>query len=146
MSAAMVRAYCHKVIKLSAVVQDFAPEKEITSNVHGVRQEFIAEGVQQATENNDAAIAKEIPETESFTAKESYSEPSSQVQVYFIGKLLWTKGLDILLQYQDYYKDIVGEYFEIDIYGSGPDQLEIARAYFGRQKDAKDGKIRPKKK
>jgi hypothetical protein len=36
-SSAMVRAYCHKVIKLSDVLQTFAPEKEVTSNVHGVR-------------------------------------------------------------------------------------------------------------
>ena len=34
-SSAMVRAYCHKVIKLSDVLQTFAPEKESTSNVHG---------------------------------------------------------------------------------------------------------------
>jgi hypothetical protein len=32
-SSAMVRAYCHKVIKLSDVLQTFAPEKEFTSNV-----------------------------------------------------------------------------------------------------------------
>ena len=134
MSAAMVRAYCHKVIKLSAVVQDFAPEKEIVSNVHGVRQEFIA----QATESNitmniigdmtprsigDAAGALEAPE---------------QVQVYFIGKLLWTKGLDLLLEYQEYYKDIVGDYFSIDVYGSGPDLSEISRAYLGRQKHSNE--------
>lgn len=34
----MIRAYCHKVIKLSDVLQPFAPEKEVTENVHGVRQ------------------------------------------------------------------------------------------------------------
>ena len=33
LSAAMVRAYCHKVIKLSDVLQTYAPEKEVTSNV-----------------------------------------------------------------------------------------------------------------
>jgi digalactosyldiacylglycerol synthase len=38
MSSAMVRAYCHKVIKLSDTLQTYAPEKECVSNVHGVRQ------------------------------------------------------------------------------------------------------------
>lgn len=37
-SAAMVRAYCHKVIKLSDALQPFSPEKEVTEAVHGVRQ------------------------------------------------------------------------------------------------------------
>ena len=31
----MVRAYCHKIIKLSGALQEFAAEKEIISNVHG---------------------------------------------------------------------------------------------------------------
>jgi digalactosyldiacylglycerol synthase len=31
----VVRAYCSKVIKLSAALQEFAPEKEIVCNVHG---------------------------------------------------------------------------------------------------------------
>jgi len=141
MSAAMVRAYCHKVIKLSAVVQEFAPEKEITSNVHGVRQEFIAEPVVEATRRNE----KINPGDESFM--EEGSDPAAEV--YFIGKLLWTKGLDILLEYQDYYKDIVGEYFPIDIYGTGPEQLEISRAYLGRPKNSggeSSSKTRLKKK
>ncbi|OEU07054.1 hypothetical protein FRACYDRAFT_138778, partial [Fragilariopsis cylindrus CCMP1102] len=103
-SAAMVRAYCHKVIKLSDVVQEFAPEKEITSNVHGVRQEFI---------NMPMPIPIPMP-------------------VYYIGKLLWTKGLDLLLEYEEYYKEISGNYFAIDVYGSGPDQLDISRAFLGR--------------
>lgn len=47
-SSAMVRAYCHKVIKLSPVLQTYAPEKEVTSNVHGVRAEFWMEGLERA--------------------------------------------------------------------------------------------------
>lgn len=129
MSAAMVRAYCHKVIKLSAVVQDFAPEKEIVSNVHGVRQEFIA----QATESNITMNIIGDITPQSIGVAAGAQEAPAQVQVYFIGKLLWTKGLDLLLEYQEYYKDIVGDYFSIDVYGSGPDLSEISRAYLGRQ-------------
>lgn len=33
------RAYCHKIIKLSATLQEFAPEKEIVCNVHGTLYE-----------------------------------------------------------------------------------------------------------
>jgi len=33
----MCRANCHKIIKLSGALQEFAAEKEEISNVHGVR-------------------------------------------------------------------------------------------------------------
>jgi hypothetical protein len=57
---------------------------------------------------------------------------SNTTQAYFIGKLLWTKGLDTLLELQEYFKQTTGDYFDMDIYGSGPDQEIIARAYLGR--------------
>lgn len=127
MSAAMIRAYCHKVIKLSDVVQVFAPEKEVTMNVHGVREEFIA------TPNTIPAFL-EAPKTGS-----NSTQTIDYAQVYFIGKLLWTKGLDLLLEYEEYYRQVTGEYFPVEIYGSGPDQEEMIRAYLGRRKrDNKD--------
>lgn len=110
MSSAMVRAYCHKVIKLSDVLQTFAPEKESTSNTHGVRSEFLREGQRRAEHGGNGR------------------------GVYFIGKLLWAKGFDLMLELQDYYKQCTGEYFSIDIYGSGPDRKDIMRAYHGRKK------------
>jgi digalactosyldiacylglycerol synthase len=116
-SSAMVRAYCHKVIKLSDVLQTFAPEKESTSNVHGVRSNFLKEGIRRAQQRSK----------------------SSQRKIYFVGKLIWQKGLDTLLELQDYYKECTGQYFPIDIYGSGPDQQEIMRAYLGRPKRGKNG-------
>jgi hypothetical protein len=115
MSSAMVRAYCHKVIKLSDVLQPFAPEREITRNVHGVRKEFLQQGKVQWTNETSVDEATQY-----------------DGQIYFIGKLLWAKGLNLLLEYQDYYKQMTGKYFPIHIYGSGPDQDEIMRAYFGR--------------
>lgn len=33
---AICRAYCHKIIKISAALQDFAPNKEVICNVHGM--------------------------------------------------------------------------------------------------------------
>jgi digalactosyldiacylglycerol synthase len=110
MSSAMVRAYCHKVIKLSDVLQTFAPEKESTSNTHGVRSDYLREGRRRAQHGGNRR------------------------GVYFIGKLLWAKGFDLMLELQDYYKQCTGEYFSIDIYGSGPDRKDIMRAYHGRKK------------
>jgi digalactosyldiacylglycerol synthase len=119
MSSAMVRAYCHKVIKLSAVLQTYAPEKEAISNVHGVREDFLREGIRRAELGGSG----------------SYSEHGAgEVHAYFIGKLLWAKGLDIMLELEDYYKQCTGEYFPIDVFGSGPDQKDIMRAFHGRRK------------
>jgi len=109
LSSAMVRAYCHKVIKLSDVLQTFAPEKESTSNTHGVRSDFLAEGQRRGLEGG------------------------SQRGVYFIGKLLWAKGFDLMLDLQEYYKQCTGDYFAINIYGDGPDRKDIIRAYHGRK-------------
>ena len=111
MSSAMVRAYCHKVIKLSDVLQTFAPEKESTSNTHGVRSDFLREGQRRGLHGG------------------------TYPGVYFIGKLLWAKGFDLMLELQDYYKQCTGDYFAIDIYGDGPDKRDIMRAYHGRRKN-----------
>eukprot|EP00752_Nemacystus_decipiens_P001626 g1583.t1 len=67
-----VRAHCHRIIKLSDALQGYAKEKEMVENVHGVRPQFFEVG-DQAIKNG-------------FTA-----------DAYFIGKVLWTKGIDILL-------------------------------------------------
>lgn len=66
-------------------------------------------------------------------------------QTYFIGKLLWTKGLDLLLELEEYYKQTTGDYFKIDIYGSGPDQGNIERAYLGRSSRTRKRKSQKKK-
>lgn len=121
MSSAMVRAYCHKVIKLSGVLQTYAPEKEAISNVHGVRSDFLLEGIRRA-----AAL---LPNDVDYNDQET-----GETHTYFIGKLLWAKGLDIMLELEDYYKQYTGEYFAIDVYGSGPDQKDIMRAFHGRRK------------
>eukprot|EP00903_Cladosiphon_okamuranus_P020106 g18463.t1 len=67
-----VRAHCHRIIKLSDALQGYAKEKEMVENVHGVRPQFFEVG-DEALKNG-------------FTA-----------DAYFIGKVLWTKGIDILL-------------------------------------------------
>jgi len=115
--SAMVRAYCHKVIKLSDTLQVFSPGKEVTNNVHGVREEFWQQGLELARQQSTNAHNN--------NELDLLQEP----RVYFLGKLLWAKGLDIMLDMQEYYKKCVGSYFEIDIYGSGPDSEAIQRSF-----------------
>ena len=134
LSSAMVRAYCHQVIKLSDVLQTFAPEKEITSNVHGVRSEFLNVGVRRAEEAKMEATVAALNDNSN---EQEHASNNNSTKVYFIGKLLWAKGLDLLLELEDYYKQCTGEYFPIDIYGSGPEQKAIRRAYWGRKLDSK---------
>ena len=73
LSALTMRAYCHQVIKLSNTLPSFAPGKECTCNVHGVRREFLEEC-------NDGSGAVEDDDSDSETSS-----------VYFIGKLVWAK-------------------------------------------------------
>ena len=132
MSSAMVRAYCHKVIKLSDVLQTFAPEKEETSNVHGVRSEFLKEGMRRAqqTRAGDSEGVLKVQD----------EEKKDETKAYFIGKLLWAKGLDLMLELEKYYRQCTGDYFPIDIYGSGPQENAIIRSYHGRKLANGNGK------
>lgn len=100
-SAGLVCAYCDQIIKLSDVLQEYAKHKEVVCNVHGIRNEFF-----------DCA-------------------PPDGNRIYFLGKLLWAKGLDQLLYLQEYFKQANGDYFPMDIFGSGPEKDEIQNAYRG---------------
>ena len=37
-ASVLCQGYCHKIIKLSDALQEFAPEKEVICNVHGQRR------------------------------------------------------------------------------------------------------------
>lgn len=117
MSSIVVRAYCHKVIRLSAVLPSLAPNKEVTCNVHGVRSEFLD------------------------TASYENSINDQRASVYFIGKLIWAKGFDKLLEMQEIFKQGTGEYFKIDVYGGGSDEKAITRAFHGRKQKPKENFI-----
>lgn len=102
-SSAVVSPNCDKVIKLSPVLQTYDSIKDVVCNVHGIRSEF-------------------------FTSPIS---PNAN-KIYFIGKLLWAKGLDKLLDLQSSFKKHSGSYFEMDIIGSGPEEAAIQQAYLGK--------------
>lgn len=129
-SALTIRAYCHQVIKLSDTLPSFAPGKELTCNVHGVRNEFL-EGVDLnvlAVSSSTTSVSGDA-KNNSGDGKDNDDEPSP---VYFIGKLVWAKGFDLMLEVQNIFRKRHGDYFHIDIYGGGPDEKAIARAFHGR--------------
>eukprot|EP00588_Corethron_pennatum_P013782 CAMPEP_0194274728 /NCGR_PEP_ID=MMETSP0169-20130528/7741_1 /TAXON_ID=218684 /ORGANISM="Corethron pennatum, Strain L29A3" /LENGTH=513 /DNA_ID=CAMNT_0039018003 /DNA_START=1 /DNA_END=1539 /DNA_ORIENTATION=+ len=128
-SLLVVRAYCDRVIKLSPVLQKFSPEKEVVCNVHGVREEFVAEGRRRAgaTEEDGGDVA-----------------PVEGTRAYFVGKMLWTKGLDKMMHLQHFYRKVTGKYFDLDVIGDGPDLEEIKRAYLGRSTNKKEEEAQAK--
>lgn len=115
-NALVVRAYCNRVIKLSDTLQEFIPDKEVTCNVHGVRPDFLMPSTKDHIDNEASPIGD-----------------SGMPFIYFIGKLLWAKGFDDMLEIQDRYRRRTGHFFPINVYGSGPDENAIRRAFFGRQ-------------
>lgn len=116
----VVQANCHKVVKLSGVLQEFVPGGEVVENVHGIREVFLEEG--QRRSRSHATTSTNTNEEEVSAERKG---------VYFIGKLLWAKGFDLLLELETYFRHKTGEYFDIDVYGSGPDEEEIKRAFSG---------------
>ena len=111
----IVKANCHRVIKLSGVLQSFVPGKEVVDNVHGIRDNYLNEGRR--------IYSSEMP-------------LGCKRKAYFIGKLIWGKGFNELLELESLFRQRTGNYFPIDIFGSGNDELEIKRAFNkGRNND-----------
>mmetsp|Transcript_14992 Transcript_14992/g.22887 ORF Transcript_14992/g.22887 Transcript_14992/m.22887 type:complete len:549 (-) Transcript_14992:81-1727(-) len=98
----MVKAYCHKLIKLSPVLQNYDYDREVVCNVHGIRKQFF------------------------------HNAPPEE-GIYFLGKLVWAKGFQVLSQFNAAYKKQTGNYFSVDVIGSGPDEDEI-QALFKQKK------------
>jgi digalactosyldiacylglycerol synthase len=107
----MCRAHCHRIIKLSGTLGQFAPEKELIENVHGIRGSFLEAGEE---------VAKRIltsPDKDPVFGAEA--DPS----VYFIGKMLWSKGLGSLMELLKYAEESAGIKINVDMYGGGPDKV-----------------------
>ena len=67
---------------------------------------------------------------EFFNNGDEHASSSANTSIYFIGKLLWSgKGFDILLKFQEKFKEVTGRYFPIDIFGAGPDLQYIKTAF-----------------
>lgn len=106
----MCRAHCHRIIKLSGTLGQFAPEKELIENVHGIRGSFLDAG-REVSERIKASPDKDI-------IFGSEADPS----VYFIGKMLWSKGIGSLMDLLQYAEEKAGIKLQVDMYGGGPDR------------------------
>ncbi|KAI0561872.1 Digalactosyldiacylglycerol synthase family GT4 [Gracilaria domingensis] len=91
------RSYCHRIIKLSDAVQLFP--NSVTCNVHGVRDKFIRIG-------------------------KSRGGPFPR-GAYFMGKVLWAKGYEQLIDCMIAHYNLTNEPLQIDFYGAGPDVDEV---------------------
>lgn len=129
LSSWMCRAHCHRIIKLSGTLGKFAPEKELIENVHGVRNTFLDYGVK---------LSKELktPTGKNHPVFSATAEP----KVYFIGKMLWSKGIDSLMELLKYAEESADLKVDFDMYGGGPnfeeakersEKLELSMTFHG---------------
>ena len=108
----MCRAHCHRLIKLSGTLGKFAPEKELVENVHGVRSSFLDSGA-------ELSRILESPDI----SKHPIFGPEAESGVYFIGKMLWSKGLGSLMELLKYAEESAGVTLKVDMFGGGPDKI-----------------------
>ena len=114
LSKLVCRSYCHKIIKLSDTLPVFAEYKECVCNVHGVRSDFL-----RIDESAESTEPTEV-------------ENKDKVGICFIGKLLfYGKGFNFMLECEEKYRANTGEYFPIDVFGGGPEEEQIKRAFYG---------------
>lgn len=109
LSSWMCRAHCHRIIKLSGTLGKFAPEKELVENVHGVRHAFLEYGVE---------LSKTLKSPEA-TSHPIFG-PTAEPKVYFIGKMLWSKGIGSLMELLKYAEESADLKVDFDMYGGGP--------------------------
>ncbi|XP_042475028.1 digalactosyldiacylglycerol synthase 1, chloroplastic-like [Macadamia integrifolia] len=99
----VTRAYCHKVLRLSAATQDLP--KSIICNVHGVNPKFLEVGEKVAVERQ-------------------LGENSFPKGAYFLGKMVWAKGykelIDLLAKHKNDLEDL-----KLDVFGNGEDAHEV---------------------
>ncbi|CAL0310008.1 unnamed protein product [Lupinus luteus] len=102
----VTRAYCHKVLRLSASTQDLP--KSVICNVHGVNPKFLIIG-------------------EKIAAERELGQKAFTKGAYFLGKMVWAKGykelIDLLAKHKT---DLDG--FKLDVFGNGEDANEVQSA------------------
>lgn len=102
----VARAYCHKVLRLSAATQDLP--RSVVCNVHGVNPKFLEIGDRLASERA--------------SGQQAFSKGA-----YFLGKMVWAKGyrelIDLLSKHQNELCSL-----KLDVFGNGEDSHEVQSA------------------
>ncbi|PNX97798.1 digalactosyldiacylglycerol synthase chloroplastic-like, partial [Trifolium pratense] len=102
----VTRAYCDKVLRLSAATQDVP--KSVICNVHGVNPKFLKIG-------------------EMVAAERELGQKAFTKGAYFLGKMVWAKGYKEMIDLLGKHKtDLNG--FKLDVFGSGEDAHEVQSA------------------
>ncbi|XP_008803142.1 digalactosyldiacylglycerol synthase 2, chloroplastic-like [Phoenix dactylifera] len=102
----VISIYCHKVIRLSAATQELP--RSIICNVHGVNPKFLEVGKLKHGQQQRGELA--------FTKG-----------VYFIGKMLWSKGYRELLQLlSKHQNELAG--LQVELYGNGEDFDQVQQS------------------
>ena len=135
----VVRAYCHKVVKLSDAVQELP--RASTCFVHGVSPRFLSIGKERAQRQRQreqaqaaalatasAAVSSLALPTPAAAPAEPPAPASGSKGVYFIGKVVWGKGYTELL-------DLVQKHcsspaasstpVSVDVFGGGDDLAAV---------------------
>ncbi|XP_020535652.1 digalactosyldiacylglycerol synthase 1, chloroplastic isoform X2 [Jatropha curcas] len=99
----VTRAYCHKVLRLSAATQDLP--KSVICNVHGVNPKFLKIGEKVAAERE--------------LGQQAFSKGA-----YFLGKMVWAKGYKELIDLLSKHKNEL-DGFKLDVFGNGEDAHEV---------------------
>lgn len=102
----VTRAYCHKVLRLSAATQDLP--RSVVCNVHGVNPKFLNIG-------------------EKIAADRECGQKVFSKGAYFLGKMVWAKGYRELIDLLSKHKKDLGS-FKIDVYGNGEDSEAVQAA------------------
>jgi digalactosyldiacylglycerol synthase len=92
---------------------NFAPEKELVENVHGVRRTFLD-------------IGKELKGKLTAKDMDPVFGADATPKIYFIGKMLWSKGLGSLMDLMKYAEESAGLKVTVDMYGGGPNKEEAS--------------------
>ena len=95
-----------QVIRLSAATQDLP--RSIVCNVHGVNPKFLEVGNVKSGQQQRGEVA--------FTKG-----------VYYIGKMVWSKGYKELLQLLSDHQDELSA-LQVDLYGNGEDSDQVQEA------------------
>mgnify|MGYP001197387542 CR=1 FL=1 len=134
-NATVARVHCHKIIKLSGAVQDFA--RSVTVNVHGVSPHFIGVG-RKIAEAKDVKPIAEATEGEDVDAEATDVEAEEATDVksstftkggYFIGKVVWAKGYLELLERVAEYNETAApkDKLALDVFGDGDDFKDVIK-------------------